>query len=60
MGVLIDTAATFGEQSSRMSFTGMFEVHQKWTSGVGFCNGVIDPFFSDSTITGVVYLDLLE
>ena len=37
MGVLIDTTAAFGEHSSRMRFTSMFEVHQKWTSGMGFC-----------------------
>jgi hypothetical protein len=28
--VLIDTTAAFGEHSSRMRFTSMFEIHQKW------------------------------
>ena len=41
MDVLIDTTATFGEHSSRMRFTSMFKVHQKWTSGVGFCTIVL-------------------
>ena len=41
MGVLIDTTATFEEHSSRMRFTSMFEVHQKWKSGVGFCTIVL-------------------
>ena len=62
MSVLIDTTAAFGEHSSRMRFTSMFEVHQKWTSGVDFCSIVLfGPFFfSENTTTGVVYLDLLE
>ena len=37
MGVLINTSAIFGEHGSRMRFTSVFEVHHKWTSGVGFC-----------------------
>ena len=37
MGVLIDTTAASGEHSSQMWLMSMFEVHQKWTSGVGFC-----------------------
>ena len=41
MGVLIGTTAAFGEHSSRMRFTSMFEVHQKWTTGVGFCRIVL-------------------
>ena len=41
IGVLIDVSVAFGEHSSWMRLTSMFEVHQKRTSGVGFCTIVL-------------------